>query len=193
MKPELAAFPEKPRSRWQLAGEQLNFLGYELRQQTDGKPIRWLVIFFEPCAGVNLSYRLDRCGYLLCGRPWIALRIAAFPLACLLRLLSCRHEICFKAQIGRGLRVWHPTLGVAVHGDAIVGEHCTLYGGNSIGIRKPMDRGNLVLGDHVTMGINACVLGPVTVGHHVTIGAGAIVVNDLPDQVVAIGMPARPR
>ena len=48
MKPELAAFPEKPRSRWQLAGEQLNFLGYELRQQTDGKPIRWLVIFLNP-------------------------------------------------------------------------------------------------------------------------------------------------
>lgn len=193
MKPELASSPETTRSRWQLAGEQLDFLGYELRQQTDGKPIRWLVIFFGPCAGVNLSYRLDRCGYLLCGRPWIALRVAAFPLFSLLRLLSCRHEISFKAQIGRGLRVWHPTLGLAVHGEAIVGQNCTLYGGNSIGARKPMTRGELVLGDHVTLGLNACVLGPAKVGHHVTIGAGAVVVGDLPDHAVAVGVPARCR
>jgi len=105
MKPELASASEITRSRWQRAGEQLDFLGYELRLQTEGKAIRWLVIFFEPCAGVNISYRLDRFGYLLCGRAWIALRVAAFPLFLLLRLVSCRHEICFKAQIGRELRV----------------------------------------------------------------------------------------
>ena len=194
MTPKAASSKEKARSRWQLAGEQLGFLAYELRLQTAGKVVRWLVVFFEPGAGVNISYRLDRGGFLLCGRSWAALRVAAFPLFLLLRQLSCRHEICFKAEIGRGLRVWHPTLGVAVHGDAIVGEHCTLSGGNSIGIRKPpMNRGDLVLGDYVLLGVNACVLGPAKVGHHVTIGAGAVVISDLPDHTVAMGVPAKPR
>jgi serine acetyltransferase len=180
-------------SRWQLAGEQFSFMGHELRLLTQGKPVRWLVLFFEPSAGVLISYRLDRSGFLLCGPAWTGLRLLALPLWLLLRLLSCRHEICFQAEIGRGLRVLHPTLGVVVHGDAIVGRNCILSGGNSLGVRKPMPRGDLVLGDQVMLGINACVLGPAKVGNHVTIGAGAVVVTDLPDNAVAVGVPARPR
>jgi len=193
MKLEPTTQPSPLRSRWSLATEQLAFLGHELRLLTDGRTARWLLIFFEPNAGVIISYRFDRCFYLLCGPIWTFLRVFAFPLFLMLRLLSCRHEICFQAQIGRGLRVFHATLGVVVHGDAIVGRNCIFYGGNSIGVRKFMRRGELALGDNVILGINACVLGPVKVGHHVTIGAGAIVVEDLPDNTVAVGVPARPR
>ena len=193
IKSEPADPPERPRSRWSLAGEQAAFLGHELRLLTHGRAVRWLVLFFEPSAGVVISYRLDRSFYLLCGPAWTALRVGAFPFFLLLRLLSCRHEICFKAQIGRGLQVLHPTLGVVVHGDAIVGQDCILSGGNSLGVRKPMRRGELILGDHVMLGINACVLGPAKVGNHVTLGAGAVVVNDVPDHTVTVGVPARPR
>lgn len=177
----------------QTVGDQFRFLAHELRLLTHGKPIRWLVLFFEPSAGVLISYRLDRSAYLLCGRIWTALRVLFFPLFLFLRLLSCRHEICFAAQIGRGLQVWHPTLGVVVHGDAIVGKNCILYGGNSIGVRRGIRRGELVLGDDVILGINACVLGPAQIGNRVTIGAGAVVVNDLAEATVAVGVPARPR
>ena len=193
MKMDPIALPEENRSRWTLAGEQFAFLGHELGLLTQGRAGRWLVLFFEPSAGVVISYRLDRSFYLLCGPAWTALRVGALPLFLLLRLLSCRHEICFKAQIGRGLQVLHPTLGVVVHGDAIVGQDCILCGGNSLGVRKPMRRGELILGDQVMLGINACVLGPARVGHHVNIGAGAVVVNDLPDNSVAVGVPARAR
>ena len=119
--------------------------------------------------------------------------MVVFPLFLLLRILSCRHEICFKAQIGRGLRVLHPTLGVVVHGDAIVGQGCVLSGGNSVGIRRPIRPGELILGDEVMLGLNACVLGPVKVGNRVILGAGAVLVDDLPDDTVAVGVPARPR
>jgi serine acetyltransferase len=177
---------------WRPAMEQLRFLAHELWLLTAGKPVRWLVLFFEPPAGVLISYRLDRCGYLLAGPAWTGLRVLAFPLFLLLRVFSCRHEICFKAEIGRGLRVLHATFGLVVHGDAVVGRNCLLYGGNSIGVRKAIRRGELVLGDDVALGINACVLGPVRVGNRVTIGAGAMVVSDLPDDTVAVGVPARP-
>ncbi len=172
---------------------QFRFLAHELRLLTHGKSSRWLVLFFEPSAGVIISYRLDRCGYLLCGQIWTALRVLFLPGFWFLRLLSCRHEICFKAAIGRGLQVWHPTLGVVVHGDAMVGNDCILYGGNSIGCRRGVRRGELVLGDNVTLGINACVLGPVQIGNRVTIGAGAVVVSSLADDAVAVGVPARPQ
>jgi serine acetyltransferase len=183
---------EMERFGWRVATEQLQFLRHELFLLTQNKPIRWLVLFFEPSAGVLISYRLDRCFYLLCGPVWTALRILAFPLFLFLRLLSCRHEICFKAQIGQGLQVWHPTLGLAVHGDAIVGKNCILYGGNSIGVRRGIRRGELVLGDDVVLGINSCILGPARIGNRVVIGAGAVVVSDIPQNTVAVGVPARP-
>jgi len=172
--------------------DQLRFMVHELELMTHGRAVRWIVLFFEAPAGVIISYRLDRFGYLLSGQIWTALRVLFFPAFLLLRLLSCPHEICFNAAIGKGLRIGHPVLGVVVTGDAIVGKDCMLYGGNSIGMRRGIERGELVLGDNVTLGINACVLGPAKIGNHVTIGAGGIVTSDLADDVVAIGVPARP-
>ena len=173
------------------AWEQLKFLWAELVLLTNGKKERWLVLFFEPSAGVIISYRLDRSGYLLSGRGWTLLRLLILPVLLFLRVLSCRHEICFKAEIGCGLRIMHPTLGAVVHGDAIIGRNCLLTGGNSIGSRKPIKRGDLIVGDDVQIGINACVLGPVVVGNRVGVGAGAMVVSDIPDDSIAIGEPAR--
>ena len=173
--------------------EQFQFLIAELKMLTDHKRARWLVLFFEPTAGVLISYRLDRAGYLLGGASWTLLRLLALPVWLGLRVLSCRHEIHFKANIGGGLRIMHPTLGVVVNGDAVVGKNCLLNGGNSIGCRKPIRRGELVLGDDVQLGINACVLGPVLIGDRVSIGAGAVVIHDLPAGSVAVGVPARPQ
>lgn len=170
--------------------EQLKFMLHEVALVTGGKRARWLVIFFSSPAGVIISYRLERFFYLIVGRPWAALRVFLLPLFWVLRLASAGHEICYTAQIGRGLRVLHPTLGVVVHGDAIVGKNCVLTGGNSIGVRKPARRGELIVGDDVNVGFNACILGPVRVGNRVRIGAGAVVVKDVPDDAIAVGVPA---
>ncbi|HEX3625695.1 MAG TPA: serine acetyltransferase [Verrucomicrobiae bacterium] len=174
------------------AASQLRYLAHELRLITGGKPIRWLILFFEPSAGVVISYRIDRFFFLIFGDYWTLLRIAAFPVFFLLRLLSCRHELCWRADFGKGLRILHPTLGVVAAGEAVVGEDCTLCGGNSIGMRKGLQRGDLILGNRVFMGINSCVLGPARIGNRVMIGAGAIVISDLADDCVAVGVPAVP-
>lgn len=172
------------------AVSQLRNLAYELRLITGGKHRRWLVLFFEPSAGVVISYRIDRFFYLIFRDYWTLLRIAAFPLFFLLRLISCRHELCWRADFGKGLRILHPTLGVVAAGEAIVGEDCTLCGGNSIGMRRGLQRGELILGSQVFMGINSCVLGPARIGSRVMIGAGAVVISDLSDDCVAVGVPA---
>ena len=41
------------------------------------------------------------------------------------------------------------------------------------------------------VGAGATVLGPVIIGDNVQIGAGAVVVKDVPDNCVVIGVPAR--
>jgi serine O-acetyltransferase len=93
--------------------------------------------------------------------------------------------------VGKGLRIIHPTLGIVIHGEAVVGKNCVLNGGNSVGARRPIRRGQLVLGDDVIIGIHACVLGPVRIGNGVQIGAGAVVIHDQEDGAVVVGIPAR--
>ena len=47
------------------------------------------------------------------------------------------------------------------------------------------------IGDDVYIGLNATILPGVTIGNRVIIGAGAIVAKDIPDNSVAVGVPAR--
>jgi acetyltransferase-like isoleucine patch superfamily enzyme len=49
----------------------------------------------------------------------------------------------------------------------------------------------IVLGDDVWLGAGAKVLDGVRIGSRVAVGAGAVVTQDLPDGVVAVGVPAR--
>lgn len=51
--------------------------------------------------------------------------------------------------------------------------------------------GNVALGDEVFFGIGAVAIPGVSVGARTTVGAGAAVVDDLPADVVAAGVPAR--
>jgi sugar O-acyltransferase (sialic acid O-acetyltransferase NeuD family) len=52
--------------------------------------------------------------------------------------------------------------------------------------------GEVTIGEGCYLGSNACVINKVSVGSWSTIGAGAVVVDDIPSNVVAVGVPARP-
>jgi acetyltransferase-like isoleucine patch superfamily enzyme len=49
----------------------------------------------------------------------------------------------------------------------------------------------VVISDDVWIGANAVILPGVTIGRHVVIAAGAVVTKDIPDHVVAGGVPAK--
>lgn len=51
--------------------------------------------------------------------------------------------------------------------------------------------GNVWIGAFTSIGANATVLPGITVGKNVTIGSGAIVNKDLPDNCIAVGVPAK--
>lgn len=177
-------------NRIRNAGQQLLYLGHELKALVGHRPYRWLTMWFN--LSVNVSYRLDRALYLLLGESYVVLRLLLFPLWLLLRVLGSRHEINYRADIGRGLRVMHAGLGVVVSAYAICGENLVLTGGNCIGGRKPLKRGDLILGNNVSLGANAVVLGPLRLGDGVSVGAGAVAVKDAPPGAVLVGVPAKP-
>lgn len=51
--------------------------------------------------------------------------------------------------------------------------------------------GNIVIGDNVHIGTNAIIMPNVKIGHNCIVGCGAIVTRDIPDNSIAVGVPAR--
>lgn len=95
------------------------------------------------------------------------------------------------AQLGRGILMDHAT-GVVIGETVVVGDnvsmlhHVTLGGsGAGKGIRHP------TVGHGVLLGAGVSVLGPIMVGAGSKVGAGSVVVNDLPEHCVAVGVPAK--
>jgi serine O-acetyltransferase len=174
------------RERLRAAATQLGHLSYETRRLTGTKWWRWGNVWFTDTFWAIASYRLSRSAFLALGPAWPATRVAVSPLLHLARPWLGGCEINYRADIGKGLRILHPGLGVVISGKTVIGEHLVLVGGNCIGGRKALEHGDIEIGDNVLLGANACVLGPIRVGDNVRIGACAVVVKDLaPDAVVS--------
>ncbi len=95
------------------------------------------------------------------------------------------------AQIGEGFFIDHGT-GVVIGETAVIGKNVTLYQGVTLGgTGKDTGKRHPTLGDGVTVGAGAKVLGPIRIGHHVKVGAGAVVLKDVPDQCTVVGNPGR--
>lgn len=121
-----------------------------------------------------------------------AFRLPARLLSQLARALT-GVEIHPAARIGRRLFIDHG-MGVVIGETTVVGDDVMLYHGVTLGGRS-LNRGKRhpTLGDRVTVGAGAKVLGPVWVGDDAQIGANAVVVKDVPAGAVAVGIPARIR
>ena len=52
--------------------------------------------------------------------------------------------------------------------------------------------GRISIGDNVHIGLNTIIMPGVTIGNNCVIGCGAVVTKDIPDNTVAVGIPARP-
>lgn len=102
-------------------------------------------------------------------------------------------ELHLYGRISFGTEPWIITLGKNVHiTDGV--KFITHDGGTllyrslvpDLEITKP-----IVVGNDVYIGNNVMILPGVTIGNHVVIGAGAVVTKDIPDNSVAVGVPAR--
>lgn len=128
-------------------------------------------------------------------------RLIRWPLALVHAVLAKLAEmltgisIGVQAEIGRRLVIEHCS-GIVVHGHARLGDDCILRQGVTLGNRHLHDPlGAPRLGDRVNVGAGAKILGRVVIGNDVDIGANAVVLCDVPDGHIAVGVPAvvRPR
>ncbi len=105
-------------------------------------------------------------------------------------------EIDWRAQIGPGFFLEHPA-GVVVGDGVVAGRNlvlgaAALLGANSFyESRTRPNVGFPTLGDDVFVFAKASIIGPVEVGDRAVIGAHALVLDDVPADAVARGVPAR--
>lgn len=98
-------------------------------------------------------------------------------------------ELPCEVPVGKGFVIEHSG-GIVVSGFASFGDHCRIRNGVVIGLARTEEPCAPQLGDDVDVGAGAKLLGNIRIGNHVRIGANAVVVTDVPDNCIAVGVPA---
>jgi serine O-acetyltransferase len=80
--------------------------------------------------------------------------------------------------------------GIVISGYAKFGANCRIRNGVVVGLKNVDEPIAPVFGDNVDIGAGAKVLGPIRIGNNVRIGANAVVLCDVPDDHIAVGVPA---
>ncbi len=90
-----------------------------------------------------------------------------------------------SSTFGPGLFIQHGFSTIIM---ADMGENCWINQQVTIGYRDKTSRPKI--GDNVRITAGAKVIGGVTIGNNVTVGANAVVVKNVPDNCVVVGVPA---
>jgi serine O-acetyltransferase len=142
------------------------------------------VVLFYPGLHARWSHRLSH---------WLwkrNLKLLARGLSQVSRFLT-GIEIHPGAAIGPRFFIDHG-MGVVIGETAEVGTDVTLYHGVTLG-GTSWEKGKRhpTIGDRVTIGAGAKVLGPIEIGHDSRIGANAVVVKSVPPNSVVVGVPGQ--
>ncbi len=154
------------------------------------KPAFWRFLikqsFFHAALFGVIWYRYGHWAFCICKVPvWRHLHALNYLLWLPLLHALTGVDIAYEAEIGPGLVMGH---GHQVIGAIQAGANLFVHDGVLVGAvneRYP------TLGDDVTLGARAVIIGPVRLGDGCRIGAGAVVVKDVPAGATAVGNPAR--
>jgi len=107
------------------------------------------------------------------------------------RKMALKYNIQVKSEcIGPGFRYMHPGY-LRITPGARIGKNATIVPNVMLGKRRPDKPGDILIGDNVYISSGAIILAPVTIGNNVTIAANSVVVDDIPDNCVVSGVPAK--
>jgi serine O-acetyltransferase len=99
-------------------------------------------------------------------------------------------DISYKAILGRGVKFPHPTgivigVGSVIKNDVMIWQHVTLGSGGKDNKLYPTIENNVKLFSHCQ------ILGDVTVHENAKVGASTLVLQDVPENKTAVGIPAK--
>ncbi len=98
-------------------------------------------------------------------------------------------EIHPGAKIGRRLFIDHGS-GVIIGETTEIGDDCTIFQGVTLGgTGKDHGKRHPTLGNNISVGSGAKILGPVNIGDNTKIAANAVVLNDVPPDCTVVGIP----
>ncbi|WNJ19756.1 hypothetical protein [Pontibacter sp. G13] len=96
-------------------------------------------------------------------------------------------DLPLGTQVGKGLMIYH-CYGLVVHQDTVIGDNCSLSHQVTLAVEKG---GTPVLKDKVRVSPGAKIVGGVTLGTGVVVGANSVVIKDVPDHAITVGIPNR--
>ena len=100
-------------------------------------------------------------------------------------------EIHPGATIGRRLVIDHG-MGIVIGETAEIGDDCLIYHGVTLGgTGKDQGKRHPTIGNNVLISTGAKVLGPFKVGDGARIAANAVVLQEVPENATAVGIPAQ--
>jgi serine acetyltransferase len=141
--------------------------------------------------GMQVLLVLFRAAQLARGDGGRVRRLLAAPVMVLYRAVALTGfgvDLPVSTAVGPGLAIHHG-MGLVVNRTTRIGAHVTLRHCTTLGARRT-DDDSPVLDDHVDVGPNSVLLGPITVGTGARIGAGSVVLRDVPPWSSAAGNPA---
>lgn len=96
-----------------------------------------------------------------------------------------------NAKMGKGIMVDHAS-GVVIGETAIVGDYSSIFHGVTLGgVGSEKGQRHPQVGKNVLLSANSTIVGNIKIGDNAKIGAGSVVLNDIPKDCTAVGVPAK--
>jgi serine O-acetyltransferase len=105
----------------------------------------------------------------------------------IVRIMGKAH-IPRQTRIGKHASILHDGNGLIISPRVVIGDNVTLFHQVTLGNKNGAAP---KIGNNVYIGAGAKVIGGITIGDNVSIGANAVVLNDVPSNSLAVGIPAK--
>lgn len=136
-----------------------------------------------------VTYRFGRWRYTI--RPTVVRKVMSLVYKIFYKVTQILTgiELPCEVSVGNNFRIDHFG-GIIISGYASFGDDCVVRNDVTVGLKNIEDKTAPKIGNKVNIGAGAKILGRITIGDNVDIGANAVVIRSVPDNSIAVGIPA---